>query len=319
MEIRDFVAPHIVMEHTQVGDKQIYTLGGLREIVDVQPVGKDYQLSRNITGGRTHYETSTTVSNRYLPVSSLSIFETLQSSPQWTTLWEQCDSIDLEPQGGIKFKFGTIYDMPFKVLDITLVTPKNQRQKSNFALSDFHIQTSDLSKVQNVFLMTNSFTKTKAFSLQVGLMRLICTNGLMIPANIGGDSSNSGKHRHYRSNEEHINDLIKDSVRRILEMDEKVKGIKELHQMQLDTTVKDDLISQLQEKLRLKRETKSYKQYQHPIENTYALTQKLLPQCENLLDFQNVISYLTGGQPPRFSQAVHVVANEINQSVLSYF
>ena len=324
MEIKKLVQPGMTLVHENDGISDVWSIGNLKETVTLTGDGETNrkQISRVIFDGN-QFETSKTtgVSKEYLPVPALYNLGLIMEQPEFTKLYDNVSSIDLENNGTLKFTWKEeISDQTVPVMDIQQTVKKTDRKRGNFTLSEFQVTTDGkMDKAFPMYMVTNSFDKTKAVQIVAGLYRFVCSNGLVVPSKLGGEEFGEiTKYKHYQSLQEDIDEAIVRGIKQILNAGAKVEWAKKLYTMELTMPTKTFLLEELSGVLQEKRKLKTYPQYAPAIESTFGFFFQLIPRMRNLLDFENVLSYMVANPNgmKRFPTMVQVLCREIEKKVL---
>ncbi len=322
VNIKEQIVPGQQMVVEEEGNTTLFRLGNLVEKVVKNPLeNARWDFERNFyINGEEELEkmgSKTNVSDRYLPKPAFEIISKIVEDDNYSDLYDQTSQITLDRNGSIQFVFDKIINPDYQVMEITMERQKNERQKSFFGLEDFKVGIFDLTKLVPMFTITNSFNKTKAVNLVAGYFRLICSNGMKVPTDFMGGGDYNRKYRHYKKNEREIEDSVNGFVERILELGNSNNMLNRMYQAQLDKTMKDHILESINENWKKKVKSESYEIFKEGIDNTFKLFNQLIPKMNNLLDFENVCSYMTAerGGKNRFSSIVQTTSEEIRRTV----
>jgi len=320
MEIKEMIRPgmEMVVEQNEISDT--YTIGNLKEVVTITGDEKKH-ITRTIYNGNV-YETekSAMVSKEYLPLPALYNLGLMMQQPEFEELYDNVSTINLEKNGTLKFVWKEeIMDQEVPVLDVQQIVTKTDRKRGNFSLDEFQITNGKMEKAFPMYMVTNSFDRTKAVQIVAGLYRFVCSNGLIVPSHFGGEEFGEiTKYKHYQSLQLDIDEAIIRGMQQIINAGAKVEWAKKLYRMELTDTTKTFLLENLTDMLEAKRKLKTYKQYAPAVESTFQFFFKLIPRMQNLLDFENVLSYMvaTPNGMKRFPTMVQVLCREIEKKVI---
>jgi hypothetical protein len=290
------------------------------EAIDILPIvnqetqEKELKMYRKlILDGHEYDANDIKVSDKYLPITLSEIFKYMLDSEYFNEFADMIDSVKLfRNNGGMKIDLKQRH-MNKPVLDIELTKTLDNRKSYDFIPEDFNIRKSEYGPYHPVLNIENSFNKMKAFGVNMGMLRLVCMNGMT-----SFKESFSLKKKHFKYNMDAIKNLINNGLSQIKSLDD--AKFNDAFDLEISKDDKDLYVIKLNDWLKDKKESKTYqndKAVQHTVNHMYDVYKHVtqLPELENVWDITNFNSFFEtpSFRTGRFSTTVNQTASQLRK------
>ena len=241
----------------------------------------------------------TEVSNKYFPVPDSYILSNLFNQDYFDSISDQIDKLIVEEHGGFTLLFKNEIFCDKEVLDIK---KKEKFDYSTYMLNNIDnldIDINNFGSYNKMLKIFNSYDKSKRFSIALGLIRLICINGIFSLKESEGNHISS-QILHLNCNKDLILTSIEDTLKKIPTLLEQTDLPKELSEQELNTNLKNEYFDIIKKYLNERKEKdieKNSKYSYYPYEGYLYLDsfikiiEQIMEKGKTMLDFVNVMSY----------------------------
>lgn len=286
----------------------------IMSIVNKETNEKELKMYRKlILEGHEYDANDTKVSDKYLPITLSEIFRYMLESEHFNEFANEIQSVKLfRNNGGLKFDLKS-NTMNKPVLDIELTKSLDSRKSYDFMPDDFNITKQPFGEYNPVVNIENSFNKMKAFGVTMGMLRLVCMNGMT-----SFKESFSLKKKHFKYNMNAIKDIINNGMGQVKNLSD--AKFNDAFDLEISKDDKDLYVIKLNDWLKDKKDSKTYqndKAVQHTVDHMFEVYKYAvqLPELENVWDITNFNSFFEtpSYRSGRFSTTVNQTASQLRK------
>ena len=273
------------------------------EKIDIFKENNKKYLKRNYT--------KTEISEKYFPVPDSYIIQAFMNQGYFDQIQNEIEFINQTSKGGFVIRFKNEFKTELPVLDVEKTRGYYLNNEKEIKLFN-----NTFGQYKKEIHIKNSFDKTKSFSISLGLLRLVCSNGLY-SFDKNEEHFISGNIKHLIWNKE----KIKESVTIMLE---KVPSLlntnlsEYLYNKKITNEIKVNYFNECKSWLEEKAQKNQEKRYSY---NHYfvliTLLKYIMDYGDNLLDFMNVLSYFVVNN--RWQSEVKVACESLINRMKRYY
>jgi hypothetical protein len=254
----------------------------------------------------------TKISDKYFPVPDSYILKSLFNQDYWNGIEGEVERLAMRENGGFVLRFKQPHTEIGEVLDIT--RPRNNY--SSYFLADsscVEFKNSPYGDYKKELVVNNSFDKSRRFSIVLGLLRLICSNG----AYALKESKNnfvSEKLLHLESNSAEIGKGIKTMLQKIPFLMTEANLLGEMRGQILKEQTKNKFFDTA-EKYIIERTAAAEERNQDTSHfvSMLKIVEETMKRAQTVLDFVNVLGYFQ--VKGRFASNVRGLAIVLNNKM----
>lgn len=251
------------------------------------------------------------VTQKYKVFSDSHILRSLKNSPYLNDVVEKSVSVKFNGNGGFVFDFDRMTS-DIQVLDV--VNKNGEYNKGE----GYVFNRTSFGNFSKKMMVINSYDKSRAISLNTGLFRFICENGMVtLDHNFG---YTSGRFKHFTWNTEIFNNGLIELINAIPNVLMDNESINRMYNVSVNDKIRkvfaeivEDYTDKKITQVRSKPEVDMNKI--EIINNVNEVVKTAIPYVENALDLQNMVSFFTNKKRFGAYQAgiVKVLENRFNK------